>query len=84
MNTFITICIFTLVTLTSVFGEIMIVDSLNKLNEAIAQSDKSIRMKPGNYDLKDLDQGRKRISFSGSNNTINLKGVKVKTTVGSN
>ena len=83
MNTFITICIFSLVTLTSVFGEIMIVDSLNQLNEAISQSDKNIRMKPGNYDLKDLDQGRKRISFSGSNNTINLKGVKVKTTVGS-
>ena len=83
MNTFITICIFSLVTLTSVFGEIMIVDSLNQLNEAISQSDKNIRMKPGNYDLKDLDQGRKRISFSGSNNMINLKGVKVKTTVGS-
>lgn len=53
------------------------VDTLEKLREAIAQSDQTIVMKEGNYLLSDLPAGSRDLIFSGSNNTVDLVGVYV-------
>lgn len=82
MNYFFTISIFVMTALTEVFGARISVDSLDDFNEAIAKSGNTIRLMPGEYDLKDFS-GRKRvIDFSGSDNKIDLRGVYVNATVG--
>ncbi|MDB4334923.1 carbohydrate-binding protein [bacterium] len=59
------------------------VSSLADLRTAIQQSNQSIVMTPGNYNMEDLNSNQRSINCSGSNNTIDLTGVYVKVPVGS-
>jgi len=59
------------------------VTSLFQLREAIQRSNENIVMRPGNYNITNLDEGIRDLPFSGSNNTINLTGVYIEVPVGS-
>ena len=58
------------------------VNSLAEFREIIQESNKEIILEPGQYNLEDLDSDSRIISFSGSNNTIDLSGVHIKVPVG--
>ncbi|WP_379713210.1 protein-transmembrane prediction [Haloferula chungangensis] len=58
------------------------VSTLEELNAAIAKSGNTIRMEPGRYDLEQLPRNSRKLAFSGSDNTVILKDVYVKVTVG--
>ena len=59
------------------------VESLLELRSAIVQSNQSIAMKAGRYNLEDLGSESMVMTFSGSNNTIDLSGVYIQVPVGS-
>ncbi|WP_152537391.1 carbohydrate-binding protein, partial [Aquimarina pacifica] len=59
------------------------VNSLAQLRAAVQNSNQSIVMASGNYDLEDLSSSSRNIIFSGSNNTIDLTGVYIRVPVGS-
>lgn len=71
-----------LLSITFIFAETLTTESLDQLNDAITQSGKNIKMKAGEYNLKDISLKKRVITFSGSDNTIDLRGVSVQTTVG--
>ena len=73
--------ILSLLLLSSTRAEIL-VDSLKSLNEVLQNNDQRIKLKKGNYDIKDLPEKERVISFSGSNNEVDLSGVFVNATVG--
>jgi hypothetical protein len=58
------------------------VSTLAELCEAVQNSDQTIVMKPGKYELTDLPKESRKISCSGSNNTIDLTDVYVNVPVG--
>jgi len=76
------------ITWVQVFGELIHVNSLDALNDATSQSGKTIKLKPGKYDLNDLtldpqNTTSRRITFSGSDNTVDLTDTHINVTVGS-
>lgn len=60
-----------------------IVNSLSELRAAVQQSNQTIVMTPGNYNLEDLSSSVRNIECSGSNNIVDLRGVYIKVPVGS-
>lgn len=61
----------------------IVVNSLKALCSAVQQSNQTIVMTPGNYNLEDLSRDSREILCAGSDNIINLTGVYVKVPVGS-
>ena len=61
----------------------VVVNSLAAFRTAVLESNKTIKLTPGNYNLTDLPSGSRVINCSGSNNTIDLTGVRIRTLVGS-
>lgn len=59
------------------------VSSLAQLRNALAGSDQTLIMKPGYYDLTALEPDARRFLLTGSNNTIDLRGVYIEVPVGS-
>lgn len=60
-----------------------VVSSLADFRAAVQNSNQNIVLEPGNYELKDLPSGSRVITCSGSNNTIDMTGARIKTLVGS-
>ena len=59
------------------------VSNLEDLREAIQQSNRTIVMQAGDYNLADLPSNSRNLLFSGSNNTIDLVDVYIEVPVGS-
>ncbi|TWT67382.1 DUF6250 domain-containing protein [Allorhodopirellula solitaria] len=59
------------------------VSTLADLRNVMQQSNQNITMKPGRYLLTDLPEEDRKLSCSGSNNTIDLSGVHIVAPVGS-
>lgn len=59
------------------------ISSLAQLRNALAGSDQTLIMKPGYYDLTTLESDARRFLLTGSNNTIDLRGVYIEVPVGS-
>ena len=76
------LCWITYISALIVTAEIIHVDTLDKFNAAIARSQVKIKLKSGNYDLKNLSGKEKSLNFSGSNNMIDMGGAYVNVTVG--
>ena len=60
-----------------------VVSSLEELKIAVQESNRSIIMTPGDYNLEELPDTSRSIEITGSNNTIDLTGVYVNVPVGS-
>ncbi|MEP3837785.1 MAG: hypothetical protein ABJM36_09060 [Algibacter sp.] len=58
------------------------VSTLAELKDAVKSSNQNIVMKPGHYIITELPEDERSIVCSGSNNTINLKGVYINFPVG--
>lgn len=59
------------------------VETLAELREAIQQSEETVVMREGDYNLTDLPENSRNLNFSGSNNTVDLVGVYIEVPVGS-
>ncbi|PNW28440.1 carbohydrate-binding protein [Formosa algae] len=60
-----------------------VVNSLLDLRTAVVLSNQNIVLSPGDYNFEDLPSKYRNISFTGSNNTIDLTGVYINVPVGS-
>ncbi|WP_066218257.1 galactose-binding domain-containing protein [Formosa haliotis] len=61
----------------------VVVNSLSEFHSVVQNSDQEIILAPGDYELDDLPSDSRVINCSGSNNTIDMTGVRIKTLVGS-
>ena len=59
------------------------ITTLAMLRDALAGSDQKLVMEPGIYQLTDLPSNARRLLLTGSNNTIDLRGVYINVPVGS-
>ncbi|MDO7171609.1 carbohydrate-binding protein [Mariniflexile sp. AS56] len=78
--------IVTVVFLLSIYQNIsaqIVVNTLAAFRTAITNSNQEITLQAGNYNLEDLISSERVITFSGSNNTINLTNVLIQVPVGS-
>ncbi|MFB9057304.1 carbohydrate-binding protein [Mariniflexile ostreae] len=78
--------IFFIVSVLFVFQHIKaqtVVGSLAEFRTAVQNSNQNIVFTAGNYNLEDLPSGSRVITCSGSNNIIDMTGVRIKTLVGS-
>lgn len=82
MNFIFSITFLVACSVSQVFGGFIKVDTLDKLNEALAKSGNRIQLARGKYDLGDISGGKKILNFSGSNNSIDLRGTYINATVG--
>lgn len=84
MNTFLRPLLFILLLSILSFTKAQVtVNSLADFQSAIQNSNQEIILSAGVYELDDLPSGSRVITCSGSNNTINLTGVRIRTLVGS-